>query len=35
MAKWNELLRIEEQMGEDAVFAGAGALPTSVAAALA
>jgi enolase len=34
MAKWNELLRIEEQLGDDAVFAGAGALPPSVAAAL-
>jgi len=32
MAKWNELLRIEEQMGADARFAGAGALPASVAA---
>lgn len=30
MAKWNELLRIEEQMGDDAVYAGAGALPASV-----
>jgi enolase len=27
MAKWNEVLRIEESMGADAVFAGAGALP--------
>ena len=35
MAKWNELLRIEEQMGDDAAFAGAGALPRSVAARLA
>jgi enolase len=31
MAKWNELLRIEEALGQDAVFAGAGALPASVA----
>jgi enolase len=31
MAKWNELLRIEEQMGADAVFAGAGALPAGAA----
>ncbi|MDZ4375822.1 MAG: phosphopyruvate hydratase [Phenylobacterium sp.] len=35
MAKWNELLRIEEAMGAEAVFAGAGALPASVAKALA
>ncbi|ODT86738.1 phosphopyruvate hydratase [Phenylobacterium sp. SCN 70-31] len=35
MAKWNELLRIEEEMGADAVFAGAGALPASVAETLA
>ena len=35
MAKWNELLRIEEEMGADAVFAGARALPASVAAAVA
>jgi enolase len=34
MAKWNELLRIEEAMGEDAVFAGCDAFPASVAAAL-
>ncbi|QUD87652.1 phosphopyruvate hydratase [Phenylobacterium montanum] len=27
MAKWNELLRIEEALGADAVFAGADALP--------
>jgi enolase len=27
MAKWNEVLRIEESLGADAVFAGAGALP--------
>ena len=27
MAKWNELLRIEEALGQDAVFAGADALP--------
>ncbi|MCR5872730.1 phosphopyruvate hydratase [Phenylobacterium sp. J426] len=33
MAKWNELLRIEEQMGSDAEYAGFGALPASVAAA--
>ena len=31
MAKWNELLRIEEAMGADAVFAGASALAPSVA----
>ena len=30
MAKWNELLRIEEALGEKARFAGAGALPLSV-----
>lgn len=35
MAKWNELLRIEEAMGADAVFAGASAFAPSVAAALA
>lgn len=35
MAKWNELLRIEEAMGSDAVYAGAGGLPASVAAAIA
>jgi enolase len=34
MAKWNEVLRIEEALGEDAVFAGAGALPASVVAGL-
>ncbi len=34
MAKWNELLRIEAQMGEDASFAGAGALPAGAAARL-
>jgi len=34
MAKWNELLRIEEAMGADAVFAGASAFAPSVAAAL-
>jgi enolase len=34
MAKWNELLRIEEVMGADAVFAGASAFAPSVAAAL-
>lgn len=27
MAKWNELLRIEDSLGKDARFAGAGALP--------
>ncbi|CAG0977208.1 enolase [Burkholderiales bacterium] len=27
MAKWNEVLRIEESLGSGAVFAGAGALP--------
>lgn len=32
MAKWNELLRIEEAMGERAHFAGADALPATVAA---
>ncbi|WP_411288761.1 phosphopyruvate hydratase [Phenylobacterium sp.] len=31
MAKWNELLRIEEALGDRAEFAGAGALPASVA----
>lgn len=31
MAKWNELLRIEETMGADAVFAGASAFAASVA----
>jgi enolase len=34
MAKWNELLRIEEAMGQDAAFAGPGAFHPSVAAAL-
>jgi enolase len=34
MAKWNELLRIEEAMGEDAVFAGASAFAPGVAAGL-
>ena len=34
MAKWNELLRIEEAMGADAVFAGASAFAPSVAAGL-
>ncbi|MEQ9663469.1 MAG: phosphopyruvate hydratase [Parasphingopyxis sp.] len=34
MAKWNELLRIEEAMGGEARFAGADGLPASVAAAL-
>lgn len=35
MAKWNEMLRIEEAMGGDAVFAGASAFAASIAAALA
>lgn len=30
MAKWNELLRIEEELGDDAAFAGWGGLPASV-----
>jgi enolase len=30
MAKWNELLRIEEALGPRAAFAGADALPASV-----
>jgi enolase len=30
MAKWNEMLRIEEAMGEQACFAGADALPVPV-----
>lgn len=30
MAKWNELLRIEEEMGDDATFAGWGGLPAAV-----
>lgn len=30
MAKWNELLRIEEEMGADATFAGWSGLPASV-----
>jgi enolase len=34
MAKWNELLRIEEAMGADATFAGASAFAASVGAAL-
>jgi enolase len=34
MAKWNELLRIEEAMGADATFAGASAFAASVAAGL-
>jgi enolase len=34
MAKWNELLRIEEQLGDRAIFAGGDALPVSVAAGL-
>ena len=29
MAKWNECLRIERELGADAVFAGAGALPVN------
>jgi enolase len=35
MAKWNEMLRIEEAMGADAVFAGASAFAAPVAATLA
>ncbi|HWA63259.1 MAG TPA: phosphopyruvate hydratase [Caulobacteraceae bacterium] len=35
MAKWNELIRIEEAMGEDAVFAGPSAFAAPVAASLA
>lgn len=35
MAKWNELLRIEEAMGADAIFAGPSAFAASVAAGLA
>jgi enolase len=35
MAKWNELLRIEESMGSDAVFAGPSAFFRPVAEALA
>ena len=35
MAKWNEVLRIEEAMGADAVFAGASAFAAPVARALA
>lgn len=35
MAKWNELLRIEEAMGADAVFAGPSAFAAGVAAGLA
>jgi enolase len=35
MAKWNELLRIEEAMGADAMFAGASAFAAPVAAGLA
>ena len=35
MAKWNEVLRIEEALGDAAVYAGADALPPSVAARLA
>src|SRR6185437_350765 len=30
MAKWNELLRIEEEMGDSATFAGWGGLPAQV-----
>ncbi|MBN9593229.1 MAG: phosphopyruvate hydratase, partial [Alphaproteobacteria bacterium] len=30
MAKWNELLRIEEALGADAVYAGWSALPEQV-----
>ena len=32
MAKWNELLRIEEALGDKARFAGADAFPAAVAA---
>jgi len=32
MAKWNEVLRIEESLGSDAVFAGCGAFFAPVAA---
>lgn len=35
MAKWNEMLRIEEAMGGDAVFAGASAFAAPIAVALA
>lgn len=35
MAKWNEVLRIEEAMGTDAVFAGASAFAAPIAGALA
>jgi enolase len=35
MAKWNEVLRIEEALGAQAVFAGEGAFCASVAGALA
>ncbi|WP_371432366.1 phosphopyruvate hydratase [Novosphingobium sp.] len=35
MAKWNEVLRIEEAMGGDALFAGASAFAAPIAAALA
>jgi enolase len=35
MAKWNELLRIEEAMGPDACFAGRGAFAAGVTAGLA
>ena len=31
MAKWNEVLRIEEELGSEARYAGAGALPGTVA----
>ena len=34
MAKWNEMLRIEEAMGADAVFAGVSAFAPWVAEAL-
>ena len=34
LAKWNELLRIEEAMGADATFAGVSAFAASVTAGL-
>jgi enolase len=34
MAKWNEVLRIEEELGDGAVFAGSSAFAAPVAAAL-
>jgi hypothetical protein len=30
MAKWNEMLRIEEALGQQACFAGADGLPVAV-----